>query len=435
MSASSPLPAGREDRTTRIRPVSVRCVSALAGACALAVGLAACGPGATGSGTAITGSRLTVYSSLPLQGPTGPRSQAIVNGAKLAVEEAGAKVGKYAIGYVSLDDSTPAQARADDAATSRNARKAVGDKRTIAYLGEYNSGATGVSLQILNQVGIAQVSPTSTYVGLTTNKAGSKAGEPDKYYPANKRTFARIVPPDTIQGASLARAVKDDGCKTIRIWNTKTAYSAGLARNLATSAKAGGLSVEGNDAIDPRAANYQQQAAAIKADCFVFTGEIEDNGVQALKDVALAHPKLKLYGGDGVTQNAFADPKTGLPAAIASRFKGTIATPDPGRLNPAAKRFLASYRTTYEDASPDPYAIYGYESMSLILDAITRANTTTKGKLTRESVYKALLATRNRQSVLGTYSIDANGDTSLTDYGLHKIVNGKLVFVKTLKGA
>ncbi len=412
----------------------VRSVVALAGACTLAVGFAACGTSATGSGTAITGSRLTVYSSLPLRGATGPQSQAIVNGAKLALKEAGGKVGKYTIGYVSLDDSTPAQAKADDAATSANARKAVGDKRTIAYLGEYNSGATQISLPILNQVGIAQVSPTSTYVGLTTNKAGSEAGEPDKYYPKNKRTFARIVPPDTIQGAALARAAKDDGCKAIRIWSTKTAYSAGLARNLALSAKAAGLTVEGSDAIDPRAANYQQQAAAIKADCFVFTGEIEDNGAQAVKDVASAHPKLKLYGGDGVTQNAFADPQTGLPAAIASRFKGTIATLDPASFNPAGKRFLASYRKAYEDPNPNTYAVYGYESMSLVLDAISRADSATTGKVTRESIYKALLATRNRQSVLGTYSIDSNGDTSLTDYGLRRIVNGKLVFVKALKG-
>jgi branched-chain amino acid transport system substrate-binding protein len=55
------------------------------------------------------------------------------------------------------------------------------------------------------------------------------------------------------------------------------------------------------------------------------------------------------------------------------------------------------------------------------------------GKVSRQGVYKDLLATKNRQSVLGAYSIDANGDTTLTDYGLYKIVGGKLVFDKVLK--
>jgi branched-chain amino acid transport system substrate-binding protein len=35
--------------------------------------------------------------------------------------------------------------------------------------------------------------------------------------------------------------------------------------------------------------------------------------------------------------------------------------------------------------------------------------------------------------VLGTYSIDENGDTSLTDYGVYKIKDGELAFDKTVK--
>lgn len=411
----------------------VRSVFALAGACALAVSLAACGGRTTSSGTEITGSRLTVYSSLPLRGATAPQSQAIVNGAKLALEQAGGKVGKYTIDYVSLDDSTPAQGKADNATTSRNARTAVTDRRAVAYLGEYDSNATKISLPILNQVGIAQVGPSNTYVGLTTNKAGSEPNEPDKYYPTKKRTYARVVPTDIIQGGALASAAKEDGCTSIHIWNSKTTNSAGLARNLTTSARQLGLTVEGNDGIDPKAGDYRQQAAAIKADCFVFTGEIADNAVQAVTDVATTHPKIKLYGGDGVTQNAFADPKTGLPSSVANRFKGTIATLDPAMFNAAGKAFFMAYKDAYEESDPNTYAIYGFESMSLALDAIRRAEAATKGKLTRESVYKALLGTKNRRSVLGDYSIDSNGDTSLTDYGLRKIVGGKLVFVRVIK--
>ena len=35
--------------------------------------------------------------------------------------------------------------------------------------------------------------------------------------------------------------------------------------------------------------------------------------------------------------------------------------------------------------------------------------------------------------MLGTYDIDKNGDTSLTDYGLYKIEDGKLAFDRVIK--
>ena len=67
--------------------------------------------------------------------------------------------------------------------------------------------------------------------------------------------------------------------------------------------------------------------------------------------------------------------------------------------------------------------------MSLALDAIKRSGTGDKA-----DVLKALFATKDRQSVLGTYSIDPNGDTTLTDYGVVQAVkNGALVFDETIK--
>ena len=68
--------------------------------------------------------------------------------------------------------------------------------------------------------------------------------------------------------------------------------------------------------------------------------------------------------------------------------------------------------------------------MRLALDAIERSKT---GK--KEDVLKAIFETKDRSSVLGTYSIDENGDTSLTDYGVYSIKDGELKFDKTIKAA
>ena len=155
-------------------------LSSLLGVFALTV--AACGSSddsssSSGGGDGISGNTLTIYSSLPLQGTSKGQSEAVISGEKLALKQAGGKVGKYTINYQSLDDSTAQNpGTADEAQTGQNARKAVTDKTTIVYLGEFNSGGTKVSLPILNKANIPQISPSNTYVGLTTNKPGSEAG-------------------------------------------------------------------------------------------------------------------------------------------------------------------------------------------------------------------------------------------------------------------
>lgn len=64
-----------------------------------------------------------------------------------------------------------------------------------------------------------------------------------------------------------------------------------------------------------------------------------------------------------------------------------------------------------------------YEDMALALDAIARARA--RGN-EHDADVKALFATRSRQARWGTYSIDGNGDTWLTTYGLHRIRDGNL---------
>ena len=51
----------------------------------------------------------------------------------------------------------------------------------------------------------------------------------------------------------------------------------------------------------------------------------------------------------------------------------------------------------------------------------------------REAVGPAVENTKDRQSALGVYSIDENGDTTLTDYGLYTIKDGLPTFDKVIK--
>jgi branched-chain amino acid transport system substrate-binding protein len=403
---------------------------------ALAFGVAACGgDDDSGGGSGDSGSKaksVTVYSSLPLQGASRAQTGAMVNGIKLALDQVGGKAGDIKVTYKSLDDSTAQAGSWTPEATSANARKAAQDKSTAVYLGEFNSGATAVSLPILNEAGVPQISPANTAVGLTTDEPGAEPGEPDKYYPSGQRTYARIVPKDTIQGAALATLMKQDGCTKVQILNDKEVYGAGLARNIESSAKEQGLTIVSNEAIDKQAANYRSlasKASGAGADCMVYSGITANNAVQIYKDFSAALPNAKLYGPDGVAESGFSNPKQGgIPNNVGAKTKVTVATLAPDEYPPEGQKFFDDFKAKYGVKNPDPYAIYGYEAMRLALDAIERSGTGSK-----EDVLKAIFDTKDRQSVLGTYSIDENGDTSLTDYGVYSIKNGELQFDQTIK--
>jgi branched-chain amino acid transport system substrate-binding protein len=407
-----------------------RTIVGVAAVLAAVLGVAACGGGDDKSSDEGGGGRtsLTIYSSLPLQGDSRPQSEDVVKGEQMALTEAGGKVGKFTIKYVSLDDATAAAGKWDPGQTSADARKAAQDSSTIAYLGEFNSGASAISIPILNEANVLQVSPSNTYVGLTRSEGADK-GEPDKYYPAGKRTFGRVVPADHIQAAAQVTYQKDQGCKKTYILNDKEVYGKGIAVQVANIGKAQGLAIAGNDGIDTKAANFRSLATKIKssgADCMFFGGITQNKGVQVFKDVGAANPTMKLFGPDGVAESAFS---TKLGSSVEKNTYITNPTLDPKLYPPAAQDFFTKFKQKFGN-DPQPYAIYGYEAMKVALLAIQNAGD--KGN-DKQAVIDAFFKIKDRDSVLGKYSIDENGDTTLSDYGADRVEGGKLVFDKVIK--
>jgi branched-chain amino acid transport system substrate-binding protein len=400
--------------------------------------LAGCGSSSnttsTKSSTPSSSSKtVDIYSSLPLTGASTAQTIPMVDGIKLALSQAGGKAGPWTVNYTSLNDATAAAGEWDPTQTAADARKAAADSRTIYYIGEFNSGASEVSIPILNEAGIPQVSPANTYVGLTTDLPGSAPGEPGKYYPTGVRTYLRIVPIDSIQAAADLIAMKQAGCTRVAVANDKEAYGAGLARLLELEKGYYGVDIVSNTGIDPKAPNFRSYAATIKgegADCFEFAGIVSNGGVQITKDVNAALPKAKIFGPDGMCTNTWTDAKDGgVPASIDPLIECTVATQDLSAY-PGGKTFLAAFTKAYGISNPDPYAIYGYEVMKLGLNTI--ASLGPKGD-SKSAVLKALFAIKARNSVLGTYGFDKNGDPTLKSYGLYKVgPTGDPVFDKTI---
>jgi branched-chain amino acid transport system substrate-binding protein len=394
----------------------------------LSFGVAACGSDDEGGGSGSTGSdTLTIYSSLPLQGDSRPQSESVVNGEKLALEEANGKVGKFTIKYVSLDDSTAAAGKWEPGQVSSNARKAAQDKTTIAYLGEFNSGASAISIPVINEAGILQISPSNTELGLT--RPGGAPGTPDKYYPSGQRTFGRVVPADHIQGAAQATFMKEEGCTKVYILNDKEVYGKGLSDQVSKIGKEQGVNIVANEGIDTKAANFRSVAQKVRsagANCMFFGGITQNKGVQLFSDVHAVNPDIKLFGPDGVAESPFTEK---ISPSVQAKTYVTAPTLDPKLYPPAAQDFYETFKQKF-GKDPEPYAIYGYEAMKVALLAIQNAGD--KGN-DRQAVIDAFFNIKDRESVLGKYSIDENGDTTLTDYGAYRVKDGALVFDKVIK--
>jgi branched-chain amino acid transport system substrate-binding protein len=412
-------------------------IAALAAIALAVVGCSSSGSSSSsaggGSSSSASGKTVDIYSSLPLQGASTSQTIPLVNGIKLALSQAGGKAGQWTVNYQSLDDSTAAAGKWDPGQTAANARKVATDPKAVYYIGEFNSGASEVSIPILNEAGVPQVSPANTYVGLTTSLPGSAPGEPRKYYSTGTRTYLRVVPIDSIQAAADLIAMKKAGCTKVAVANDKEAYGGGLATLLELEKHFYGITITGNTGIDPTAPNFRSYASTIKgqgADCFFFAGIVSNGAVQITKDVHAAIPTAKVFGGDGVCTDSYTDAaKGGIPASLYPLTECTVATQDLAAY-PGGKEFLAAYKAKYGVSDPDPYAIYGYEVMTLALDTVKGLGAQGDNK---SAVLRGLFSSTPRHSVLGSFAFNADGDTTLKSYGLYKVKpDGEPVFFKTV---
>lgn len=402
-------------------------------AVALASGLAGCGNSTVNK---IHGTRLTIFESVPLHGPSESDGQAVLNGAQLALNQIGDHIGLYRIHVRVLDDATATLDRWDPGQTEADARIAASDRTTIGYIGDLDSGASAVSIPLLNRQGIAQISPTSTAIGLTTAAPGASPGEPDKYYPTGKRTFARVIPDDLVGAAAQVAIEQQLGCSRAYVAEDEEVDGVDFATTFAAAAKKAGLKVIGTQSYEPGAANYTSFAATVASatpDCVLLSAWDPASAVLVTKALAAAMPHVRIFCGAGLAESAYTTPALGgIPLSLDRRVLITVAALGPRAYPQAGRAFLYRYELAF--GPPPPDAIFGYEAMSLMLNAIARATGGGRSDALRSRVVSALLGTRNRQSLLGTYSIDAAGDTSLRSYGVWRVAGGRLSFWRAVSG-
>ena len=357
-------------------------------------------------GTSTT--EIHVYSSLPLEGTSLPQSTAIVDAIKETLD--GKKVGNFTIKYTSLDDASAAKGGDwDPTVEQANANKAVSDPDTMVYIGTYNSGAAKLSIPILNAACLVMFSPANSYPGLTKAVAGvTETGEPDSYYPNGYRNYARDINTDDVQGAASSEWAFSLGKKTAYVLDDGQTYGSGIGRAWAQHfGKIGGKVASANgssESYDPKATDYSALAQKIKSSGadVVFIGAITGQGTPKLwKDIRAGNPDVTMFGPDGVNEKTWAD-------GAGSAANGTYLTfggVDISQLTGSGKAWAAAYTAAHNGTQPPFYAAYGRAAAEVVLAGLTAAGTND-----RQKVLDAIMGTSGLDTVIGSFTLDANGD-------------------------
>jgi branched-chain amino acid transport system substrate-binding protein len=354
-------------------------------------------------------SEIHVYSSLPRQGSNTEQTNTLVEQIKKTLD--GQKVGNFTIKYFDLDDSSAANnGDWDGAVEQQNANKAAADPDAMIYIGTYNSGAAKLSIPILNQACLVMISPANSYPGLTKAVTGvTQPGEPDSYYPAKYRSYVRVIATDDNQGGAGAEWAKSLGKTKAYVLDDTQVYGAGLAKSWALHANEIGITVvspnKTSEGFDAKATDYGALANKIKASGadIIYIGSITGQNTGKLwKDLRAAMPDITIMSGDGVFEKSWYD-------GAGSAGNGTLLTfggVGPDQLTGAGKTWFDEYKTAHNGNQPATYTAYGNASAAVALAALKAAATPND----RYEVLKAVMATKDLPTVLGTTTFDANGD-------------------------
>ena len=362
-------------------------------------------------------SAIRIYASNPLQAAGADTARA----EQLAVSEAHGRAGEFKVELVLLDNSTPELRRWDPKRTEDIARRAAADSRAVAYLGDQNSDAAAISAPILNRAGMLQVSATSSYVGLT-RRVRSKPDEPSRYRPTGRLTFARIIPADHVQAAALVAYMRREGVRRLHVVDDGSVFGAGLSGLVRRRLAAAGIREVGfirNADIGGNKLRRMARRTPADADAVLYSANLAPGMIRQFHEGA---PGPILFVPDCAW--ALVEGVDGAESVV------RMTAPLAGDGSAAAQAFARRYRKQF-GTDPGQATYYAYEATKAALAAIEAAGA--RGNR-RDAVRRAFFALHRRDTVLGDYEFDRNGDSTLRGYGTYRVKDRQLIFLGPITG-
>jgi branched-chain amino acid transport system substrate-binding protein len=373
--------------------------------------------------------KVKIVSSLPRTVYGKWETDQIVNAIKMAVADF-EKVVPFEVQYLDWDDGTNKTGTWGAEEETANADKAVEDKDVMAFIGPYNSGAARVSAPILNKAGLVQVTPSASWPGLTKKGPSSDSDEPEKYRPGKKITFCRVCPQDGSQGPLSADfAAEELKTKSVYVLDDKELYGQSVAQGFKKRCEELKIKVLGHESVNAFQRDFTKLMKKIKEkapELVYFGGTTPSGAPQIAKDMLAEKVNCPLMVPDGCYENAFVD-SAGKDTFDDLKCFVTVGGIDPAHLKGHGADFVKRYKEKY-GKNPTASAAYGYEAAAVVLEALR-----TVGKKDRAAVCTAVVGTKDfDKGVLGKWSFDADGDTTLQPLTIATIEKGKFKAVKVM---
>jgi branched-chain amino acid transport system substrate-binding protein len=389
-------------------------LSALA---AVAILAAACG----GSTASTAGKTLTIGISFPLNGASLASAGPARDGALLAIKEA--MIDGYILKAKVLDHAKDGAHNPDQAAADM--LTFVGDESVVAVVGPFNSASARAQIPVSSEAGLLQCSPSNTNPTLT------KGADGEALRGGRAVNYVRVATTDDLQGPAVAVYAKENGAKKIYILDSTDAYGKGVADAFETQFKADGGTVVGRQGLPTGTTDFSAAATAAKtagADS-IFYGGVTSDGAPLFRN-ALAQAglgALPFYGADGIYDGTGEGSYVATAGANAENSYASQAAIEniPGKAD-----FNVKFKAEYgKDA--EGYSFAGYACAQIIVEGIKAA--IAGGDVTRETVRAAVVDKGTVfETVLGSVSFDAVGDTTQRIISLYKVDGGAWKFVKEI---
>jgi branched-chain amino acid transport system substrate-binding protein len=358
------------------------------------------------------------------QGAYGNHGVQTAQAIKLVLAQRRWRAGPYTVGVQSCEETDARTGQPSAAKCERLARAFAEDSNVLGVVGPLTSECGMAMLPALNRARggpLASISGSNSYLGLTRSGPGTAAGEPGRYSPSGLRSFVRLGPADDAQGAADALMARRVGLNPTFVLEHDDPYGRGLAAAFSRAAHRIGLRRAGTARWNERAASYRPLAERIRASrprAVFIAGPFGANGPKLVADLtAVLGPRVQLMAGTGFD----AGPLVEAAGARAEGFRTSIPVLPNRNLPAAGRRFAAAFERRYS-ARPCCFSVHDAQATQMLLDAIARSGPS------RSSVTEDLLHSRVRHGLLGDFTVDHNGDSTLNTVGIYRIADGRLRF-------
>lgn len=287
-----------------------------------------------------------------------------------------------------------------DPKTAAEAIKKLIKQNVAAIIGEGCSSASVAALPAANNSKTVMISPSASSPTLSI---------PDDY-------FFRVVPPDTFQGAFMAKAIYDKGIRNVAVFYTNEPYGTGMNKVFQEKFEGLGGKVVATASAEPDVINLSDQINRLKAGnpqaVFIAPNSVI-SGTAVVKLLREAGVAVPLFGADIMYDNT-------IISNAASASEGLTITSFPT----GTKSFKQALTNEFQVTEQLYAAPQAYDALHAIDIAVK------KGATTGEEI-RRMLPSITFQGVSGKIAFDANGEISDKNYtyDLLQVQNGKFVIL------